>query len=178
MADWRKVADFIGKAAPVLGTVVGGPIGTAAGGVVSALCGLFGADPADPGDLLAKMTADSDAYLKLKEFELAHKTELEKIALERDRLHFQDIADARGREMEIAKVTGKRDIFQYGLAAVVIFGFIGCIAAVLFAGTKVETAIAGTLIGYISAKADQIIVYFFGSSKGSAEKTALLIGRK
>lgn len=178
MPDWREVANFIKKAAPILGTVVGGPIGTAAGGVVSALCGMFGADPADPDDLLMKMTADPEALLKLKEFELTHKTELEKIALERDRLRFQDIADARGREMEIAKVTGKRDIFQYGLAAAVVIGFLIMVCYVIKGGTTIESALAGTLIGYVSAKADQVVVYFFGSSKGSADKTNLLAAKK
>jgi hypothetical protein len=29
----------------------------------------------------------------------------------------------------------------------------------------------GTLIGYVSAKADQVVSYYFGSSSGSKEKT-------
>ncbi|ERL46406.1 EVE domain protein [Candidatus Micropelagos thuwalensis] len=32
-------------------------------------------------------------------------------------------------------------------------------------------AFSGTLVGYVSAKADQVIAYFFGSSSGSREKT-------
>jgi hypothetical protein len=31
--------------------------------------------------------------------------------------------------------------------------------------------IIGTLIGYVSAKADQVVSYYFGSSSGSKDKT-------
>ncbi len=176
--DWSKVADVIGGAAPIVGTIFGGPVGTAAGGIVAGICSLFGADPSDPADLLAKITADPEAVLKLREFELRNKVELEKVALESDRLHMQDIADARGREMEIAKITGKRDKFQYALAGAIILGFLTMVYYVLVGGTQIESALAGTLVGYVSAKADQVVVYFFGSSKGSADKTNLLAARK
>jgi len=33
---------------------------------------------------------------------------------------------------------------------------------------------AGTLIGYLSAKADQVLSFFFGSTAGSQRKTELL----
>jgi hypothetical protein len=178
MPDWSKIATTVGKAAPILGTIFGGPVGTAAGGVVAAVCSLFGADPADPDDLLAKITADPDALIKLKEFELANRAELEKIALERDRLIYQDISDARGREMEIAKVTGVRDRFQYALAGAIIIGFLVMVYFVIVGGSKIESALAGTLVGYVSAKADQVVVYFFGSSKGSADKSVMLAAKK
>ena len=176
--DWSKVADVVGGAAPIVGTIFGGPVGTAAGGIIAGICSLFGADPSDPGDLLAKIQADPEAVLKLREFELRNKVELEKVALESDRLRYQDISDARGREMEITKVTGKRDKFQYALAAVIMIGFLTMVYFVLAGGTKIETALAGTLVGYVSAKADQVVVYFFGSSKGSSDKTNLLAIKK
>jgi hypothetical protein len=34
--------------------------------------------------------------------------------------------------------------------------------------------IIGTLIGYVSAKADQVVSYYFGSSSGSKDKTAAM----
>jgi len=178
MSDWSKVASIIGKSAPLLGTIVGGPIGTAAGGVVAALCSLFGADPASPGDLLEKIQQDSEAALKLKQFEMENKVELEKIALERDRLRYQDIADARSRESAIVRATGKRDKFQYALAGAIILGFLAVVYCVIAGEAHVESALAGTLVGYVSAKADQVVVYFFGSSKGSADKTAIMAAQK
>lgn len=35
-------------------------------------------------------------------------------------------------------------------------------------------ALVGTVIGYVSAKADQVVSYYFGSSAGSAAKTDIL----
>ena len=39
---------------------------------------------------------------------------------------------------------------------------------------QVDSVLAGTLVGYLSAKAEQVLAYYFGSTKGSADKTALL----
>ena len=35
-------------------------------------------------------------------------------------------------------------------------------------------AVIGTLIGYVSAKAEQVIAYYFGSSAGSKAKTDIM----
>ena len=49
------------------------------------------------------------------------------------------------------------------------------IAGVVLAGyAKAETVLAGTIIGYVSAKCEQVLAYYFGSTKGSARKTELL----
>jgi hypothetical protein len=65
------------------------------------------------------------------------------------------------------------------LAALVIVGFLVCVWFVLTGQAKGlnDPAIAatiGTLIGYVSAKADQIVSYYFGSSHGSAQKTVAM----
>ncbi len=35
-------------------------------------------------------------------------------------------------------------------------------------------ALAGALVGYVSAKAEQVIAYYFGSSSGSEQKTEIM----
>ena len=60
------------------------------------------------------------------------------------------------------------------LAYLVVGAFIGVIIGVLSGWGKADSVLAGTLIGYLSAKAEQVIAYYFGSSSGSAEKTRLL----
>ncbi len=53
-------------------------------------------------------------------------------------------------------------------------GFLAIVAGVLFWDVRVDSGMIGTVIGYISAKADTIVNYFFGSSKGSDEKNAII----
>lgn len=61
------------------------------------------------------------------------------------------------------------------LAIVVILGFFASVLAV-FAGVadlaEPSTAtLVGAVVGYASAKADQVVAYWFGSSAGSRAKT-------
>ena len=52
--------------------------------------------------------------------------------------------------------------------------FIAMVGATLAGFAKVESVLAGTLVGYLSAKCEQVLAYYFGSSKGSEQKSALL----
>lgn len=72
----------------------------------------------------------------------------------------------------------EKDYFQYGLAAGIVVGFI-ILLGVLFAvempaGNKEASLI---LIGVLAGSFKDVVGYFFGSSKGSSEKTELLSGK-
>ncbi len=61
------------------------------------------------------------------------------------------------------------------LATVVIGGFLFCVYAVLSGyitdlKDPMIATLVGTMIGYTSAKADQIVSYYFGSSASSKAK--------
>lgn len=107
---------------------------------------------------------------KLAEFnKLAADFELELI-----RLHNDEMANARNREIEITKATGKRDI---NLTVLAWFGVLAPILILfyllIFGFPKLDKEIAlmiGTLIGYIFSEYKTIYGYFFGSSSGSKNK--------
>jgi len=68
-----------------------------------------------------------------------------------------------------------KDIYMYALGAMVVIGFF----VVLYVVFKVEMPPANKeigliLLGVLGAKFGDVIGYFFGSSKGSADKTALI----
>lgn len=188
--DWGKVASTVGKVAPLVGTAFGGPLGTVAGGVVSAVCSLFDVDPNDPAapEMLDQaIQTDPNAALKLREFQLNNKVELEKIALQRDQAYLADRQDARARQVAVEKATGKKDVNLYILAYMFVFGFFVTIIIMTWlslAGRlpadmpQYVTFLLGSLFGALTAGVTSVVQYFFGSSKGSSDKTALLAGRK
>ena len=83
-------------------------------------------------------------------------------------LAFQDRNSARDRAIKTSDNTNKV------LAFIVVGAFIAMVGATLAGYAKVESVLAGTLVGYLSAKCEQVLAYYFGSSKGSEQKSALL----
>ena len=177
--DWKSVGKkFIQAGLPLLGTIVGGPLGGVAGKAASALiASKLGCEEKELNpDMLANALADPDTLVTLKELELSHQLELESLII-------QDRASARQREIEITKITGKRDINLYILAYLFVFGFFLTTIAMswlLILGKIPDdipqgaVMLLGMLFGTLTAGVGAIIQYFFGSSKSSNEKTQLL----
>lgn len=60
------------------------------------------------------------------------------------------------------------NLITHCLAVIVLLGFFGVVGWVVSGGLSAHTdsiGIIGSAIGYVSAKADQIVSYYFGSSK-------------
>ena len=178
--DWQDVGRKIAKSAPLLGTVIGGPLGGALGGLISTLASSFGLSEDSSVDQIMKaIEADPDAGVKLKEIELNHKIRLEKLALESDVIHLQDRADARSREVKIAQATGKKDINIYALAWIMVIGFFAlCGLLMKYPMPEGQSDVIFMLFGALASGFGAVIQYFFGSSKSSADKTALLVTKE
>jgi len=177
--DWKEVGAYVAKAAPMLGTVIGGPAGGAVGGAVSLLASAFGiTDPEQaksPAAVLEAVKADPQAVLKLQELENTHRLELGKLALQSDSDYLYDRQDARRRQIESEKITGKKDINLYVLAWVVVAGFFilcGLLMAVTLPNST--SPVVFTLFGSLGTGFGTVLAYFFGSSKSSAEKTEMI----
>lgn len=159
--------------APLIGTILGGPAGGAIGGVINNLLGV--SSPAEAEALLEK---DPMAWEKLKEYEMNNKLELQKLEIQNEQMYLSDVQSARGRETEIVKTTGKKDIFMYVLAGSLFYGFFVLIGILLFIKIPVENAnmlmLYGSLFGTLSSGFIAVVSYFFGSSKGSSEKDKII----
>lgn len=172
--DWKKI---VGAVAPALGTALGGPL---AGLAVSAVSdALLGRPDGSEGEISVALTAGGpDAVLKLKQADQAFAARMRELDIDLEKMHQADRASAREREAK----TGDRATPRW-LAGTIVGGFLLMVWYVLsgqVAGLKdpVAAGLIGTLIGYVSAKADQVVSYYFGSSSGSAEKNELLAKRK
>ena len=158
--DWKKT---LGAVAPTLATALGGPMaGMAANLAVKAL-GINEKGAPEPLLQQAIKSGDPETLAKLKEAERAFLIELERLGIEKEKLAAHDRADARKREINLGGWSNPI------LAGVVICGFFATVGYVLAGDVNLggeSGALIGTLIGYVSAKADQICSYYFGSSSG------------
>ena len=180
--DWKAVGSKILNAAPMVGTLLGGPVGGMAGGLIKMVGGALGLEPEEttPDRVLQIIEQDPQALLKLKEMEMANAVELQRLVLQQDQMYLQDRQDARRRQWESEKATGKRDTNLYVLAYLFTLGFFVTIIVMtgLALSNKMPAGIPdyvvfllGNLFGTLTAGVGAVVQYFFGSSKGSKDKT-------
>ena len=193
--DWKSA---VGAIAPTIATALGGPLaglavktlGTALLGkpeakeqeIASLVMGGLGAE-----HIVALRKADNDFSVRMKELDI----DLEKLKVDVEKAYVQDVQSARTSH------AGNPEVTRLGFVVLLIFSLItgaalfGCYQ-LLTGGIKIADVgivaavfgLIGTIIGYVSAKADQVTSYFFGSSAGSKQKTDAMasaftqIGRK
>ena len=160
--DWKGV---LGTVAPGLATAIGGPL---AGMAVAAIGKALGVEPTQESVQTALAGAKPEDLLKLKVAEQQFLKDMKALDIDLERISASDRDSARKREAEV------KDSTPRVLAYLVVCAFIGVVVATLAGWSKVESVLAGTLIGYLSAKAEQVIAYYFGSSAGSKGKDATI----
>lgn len=112
----------------------------------------------------------SELDLKMAEMEL----EFSKIELEETKLYLGDVQNARAREIEYIKA-GKTDWMQVivGILGLSMLGF--NLYAIVFLDIPEKNNILFVhFMGIIEGVALSIFSYYFGSSKGSKDKTKML----
>jgi len=154
---------------PLLGAILPIPGGAAIG---TALASAIGSTSSKPEDILTALTTSADAVEKAKEFQATHTETMLQLHLNyAQQVYAQEVADrGSARTMQI----GTKAITVPILAYVIVGSFVAMVGGALLGYAKVDSALAGTLVGYLSAKCEQVIGFYFGSSKGSEDKTLLL----
>jgi hypothetical protein len=169
---WKEIGDNIVSTAPALGALlapVTGGVSAMIGTGVGILGKIFGlGDKPDPDALRNAIATDPQAALKLSLADKEWQLEMYRAETDRMRVQLEDLKSARERESSVKDNTNK--ILAYSIVG----AFIALVGGTLLGYAKVDSALAGTLVGYLSAKCEQILAYYFGSSRGSAEKTVLL----
>lgn len=166
-AKWKEI---LGAIAPTLGTALGGPLGGLAAGVLAEKLGL----PANASekDIGAAIMAMSPAdYVRLKESETDYQTRLAELEVDEEKIHQADRASARDRQI---KTGDKTPNF---LAFIIVPGFLLAFAGIFTLGGELDASIRDivmAMVGIMSAMVVGVVQYFFGSSKGSKDKLAIL----
>ena len=116
---------------------------------------------------------------ELKKFEMTNKIELEKLALankQEDNRHAEkkteiitaDKSNARNREIEVVKTTGKKDNTITILAGVIVIGFFAGLISLVFVHLDKGSGtyeLLYMMFGALIAKFGTVIDYFFGASE-------------
>ena len=165
--DWK---DVIGAVAPTIATALGGPLAGAAVKTLSNV--LLGHENGSESDLSAAIgTASPDTLAQIKKAETDFQVRMRELEIDVDRISAADRDSARKRESSTGDFWTPRVI-----GGLTLLAFIWSVWAILSGYVQGLTdpaivGIIGTLIGYVSAKADQVVSYYFGSSSGSRDKT-------
>lgn len=161
----EKARDVIAAIAPTLGTALGGPLGALAGTMLSTALG---------GDSKAAETAilsgNPDALLKIKQAEMDFKAKIAELGVEEDKLHFDDVSNARNREVTVKDSTPRYLAYGIVVLVVVLEGLL------LFHGQPVlvDGVVLGRIMGTLDSALMLVLSYYFGSSASSQGKTDAL----
>lgn len=159
--DWKGLVSSV---APTIATALGGPM---AGMAVKALGGaLLGKDDATERDISqALQTASPETLLELKKADQAFEQKMAELDVDLKKIAAGDRDSAR--DMNKAN----KSWAVSGLAALTVAGFFGVVAWVLTGKVSLDSTLLGFVLGQVSAKAEQVYNFYFGSSAGSKEKT-------
>ena len=167
MSFFDDAGRILAQVAPTIASAVGGP---AAGLGVRALISVLGLDEGTKTEDVMKAVAGAtpDQLLAIKKADQDFAVRMEELGIDLERIAAADRDSARKREAQ----TGDKAV--PALAFIIMGGFFATCAAVLSGYSAVDSTIVGAIIGYVSAKAEQVVAYYFGSSLGSKLKTALI----
>lgn len=188
------MGDFLKKVLPWIGAAATGGVPALIGMAASQVSQVLGvpvdANPEAIGKAVANATPEQMVQLRDRELTFQehmqamgfqNTQELARIGLEETKAYIADTADAR------ARFSADKGVFWLGIAVLITFA--GIMGAALFGsyqlligGIPVKDVATvglvfgfiGTIIGYAAANAQQVVGYFFGSSKGSADKTGAM----
>lgn len=158
--NWSDISGAIGKAAPLVGSLLGGKAGGAVGGLVAKALGVEN-DPKAVSDAIA---ADPEALQRIRKLELEHESDLTRMHLEAETSRLTEINKTMRSEAAANDpyVRRWRPTWGYVTAAAwfiqalaVLAVVIGAIWAAVDGKPEVATALfngAATLIGSLTAQ--------------------------
>lgn len=168
-AATSNVPALITLAAQAVGDVLGVDVPASADQITAAVAN------ATPEQLVALRSREMDFKERMQALGFQQERDMKALDLEETKTLILDTADAR-------HTFGKDDkVFWMGVCvlitfAVLMFGVMAGCFALMTGYFRVDPNVAaicsgliGTVVGYVAANAQQVISYFFGSSKGSKD---------
>ena len=149
--NWDKIGGLVSKSAPIIGGLLGGPAGAAVGSLVASALGTT-----DQEEIEHIIRTDPTALVKIKKLEMAHKAELEKLALEQTKAFLADKQHARE--------THKDSVFPALLTAFIMLLVATITIGLSHKGIPAENRdVLNMLVGNITGFASAAVAYWIGA---------------
>lgn len=180
--NWSDIGGIIGKAAPVVGTLLGGPAGAAVGALVASALGTAN----DPDAVSAALASDPSALARVQELQINAKVQLQQLAVtaENNRLQAEAIqyaAEAADRDSarQLA-ATQTRDFIRPAITVILLLGALSILVCI-FTGVGLEAlqnpvaaSTISLLIGLWFSELKQTLGFYFGMTKESQKQSAVI----
>lgn len=165
MSFGSSAKQVIGAVAPLLGTALLGPFGGLAGALLAKALGT--SDPKAQEAAIA--SADPTVLLQLKAAENELCEHMKQLDIDERKLSFDDTASARA--MQIATHDSTPKYLAYFITA----GFFATLSYLIVYGKPTAGGdVMLVMVGALGTAWASIIQFFYGSSAGSAEKSAAI----
>ena len=176
--NWSDIASTIGRAAPLIGTLLGGPAGSVVGGIVASVLGtentpdaIHAAIAMNPEAALKLAQYEGDNALKLQTMVYAHADKVIDAQVASAATDAGDRASARTSAVQGGTAKG-----VFALSLLLLTLCLGSEVFVLFRGlpTAIPELIVGRVLGLLDSVSLMVLAYHYGSSSNTAHATELL----
>lgn len=176
--------DIVSSAMPFLGSLVGGPIGSQAGALLSNL--ITGKTNSSEDEIQSKLlTLEPDKLIELKKIDEQYKSTLIKTQFETEKLYFTDMDNARNLQVkaydhELSKEAPIIDLVFSRIPAVLALFALASLILVILVLLSIEQItqdkkdIIEIMLGLLGALCSQSFNYWLGTTRSSQEKTKIL----
>lgn len=180
--NWSDVGNLVGRAAPMVGTLLGGPAGAAVGALVASALNV----QADPESVNAALSGNPDALVKIQELQVNSKVQLEQLTVtaENNRLQAegaQFAAEAADRD-SARQLAAKQpnDLIRPAITIILLVGALSILVCI-FTGVGLEAlqnpvaaSTISLLIGLWFSELKQTLGFYFGMTKESQTQNAIV----
>lgn len=163
--NWKKI---VGSLAPVAGQLIGGPLGAGVATKVADALGL-GSGATDDEINKAIAVASPDTLAKIKKDLNDHVERLKELDVDLEEIAADDRDSARNRQIQLKDPTP-------ALIAIVVIGLWIYVQYFFLNHTFPEQneALVMRALGILDGILISVITYYYGSSRGSKQKTEML----
>jgi hypothetical protein len=163
--DWKKIVKTV---APSIGTALGGPLaGMAVQAVSQAVLGK--SDGSEDEIASGLQSASQETLLALKKADQDFKIRMKELEIDLTRLDYDDVKDARAREVAL------KDKMPSALAIVLLLMFAAALGVLFWVPIPEDNkSTVYMMLGSLGTLTIAGCQYFHGTTRGSAQKNAIL----